>query len=371
MAGMAARESIPRSRRHIAPYRWCVVALLVASCSSAPSATPSGDIQASGAVGPSTSTAIDPPMTTTAGPTPTVKRAFAHCDLDASGCIVANPTPDEVTVARTTGAPSPYISAAHYGPLADQVVDVYLPRGGAALTIVYLHAGGWIAGSRADIPLTILDQLDRHRAVISVGYRLANASPWPAQSNDADRAIRWVRLHASDWGLDPAALVVAGASAGGQLALFLAAAPDLPPELAAVDPRVIGVVAMAAPANVAGLMDDAFGRAVLERLLGCSTTCSPQLLIDASPSTHVSASAPPLYVAVGAADTLVDPERNLVALSAQWSRAIGPSLVWVDLVDNQGHNLDIDGVNVAAVDEFLTMLSQRTSLPQSDRGAPR
>ncbi len=279
---------------------------------------------------------------------------------------MADPASDEVTIASNDLA-KPAVNAARYGPLTDQVVDVYLPRGTAELTIVYLHAGGWVAGSRSEVPVTILDQLQRHRALISVGYRLATTSPWPAQSNDADRAIRWIRLHATDWGLDPSALVVAGASAGGQLALFLAvapghlAAPDLPRELAAVDPRVIGVVTMAAPANVAALLNDAFGRAILERFLGCSTTCSAQLLIDASPSTHVSAAAPPLYAAVGADDTLIVPETNLVGLGAQWSRAIGPSLVWVDLVDNRGHNIDIGGVNVAAIDEFLTMLTQRAS----------
>ena len=101
------------------------------------------------------------------------------------------------------------------------------------------------------------------------------------------------------------------------------------------------------------------GPALLERLIGCSRDCDPATLADASPATHVTASAPPRYIAGGLNDTLVPPDVNVLALSALWAATIGPQAVWVDLVDNQAHNINVNGVNVTALDEFLANLVPR------------
>ena len=106
-------------------------------------------------------------------------------------------------------------------------------------------------------------------------------------------------------------------------------------------------------------MSHEWGPAFLQRLLGCSFDCDPALIVDSSPATHVSASAPPVYLAVGAHDTLVPADVNLFALAKVWAAAVGPRAVWVDLVDNQGHNLDVDGLNVTALDEFLSLVVSR------------
>ena len=55
----------------------------------------------------------------------------------------------------------------------------------------------------------------------------------------------------------------------------------------------------------------------------------------------MTAAAPPLYIAGGLHDTLVPPDVNVLALSALWASMIGPQAVWVDLVDNQAHNIDV------------------------------
>jgi acetyl esterase/lipase len=201
--------------------------------------------------------------------------------------------------------------------------------------------------------------------VISVDYRLTTDYRWPVQIQDVDRAIRWIKAHASDWRLDAKTFVIPGGSAGGHLALFAAVAPghipdpDLPPELRAIDPRVSAVVALAAPADVGALLPNDWGGAIVQRLLGCSFDCTTATIVDASPSTHVTPSAPPAYLAGGANDDLVVPSVNLFALAAAWAAATEPRSVWVDLVDNQGHNLDVNGVNVTALDEFLSFVVSR------------
>ena len=133
----------------------------------------------------------------------------------------------------------------------------------------------------------------------------------------------------------------------------------MPPELRAIDPKVAGIVSLGAPADIASLLERDWGPALLERLIGCSRNCDAATLADASPSTHVTAAAPPLYIAGGLHDTLVPPDVNVLALSALWASMIGPQAVWVDLVDNQAHNIDVNGVNVTALDEFLSNLVPR------------
>lgn len=89
--------------------------------------------------------------------------------------------------------------------------------------IVYLHGGGFALGD--------LDSYDaicaRHAiaaaaVVISVDYRLAPEHPYPAAVNDAWYALQWSAANAERLGADPRRLVVAGDSAGGNLAAVVA-----------------------------------------------------------------------------------------------------------------------------------------------------
>jgi acetyl esterase len=89
----------------------------------------------------------------------------------------------------------------------------YLPRGEAAGTCVYFHAGGWVIGD-----LEMSDALCRRLAagagceLISVAYRLAPEHPFPAPLDDAYAALQWAMRTTEG------SLVVAGESAGGNLA---------------------------------------------------------------------------------------------------------------------------------------------------------
>ncbi|MGB8403433.1 MAG: alpha/beta hydrolase [Mycobacterium sp.] len=101
-------------------------------------------------------------------------------------------------------------------------VRIYHPLGtaeGQLPVLVYFHGGGFV-----------LCDLDSHDSccrrlangagaiVVSVDYRLAPENPFPAAVDDAWAAVQWVSQHAVDLGGDPQRLVVAGDSAGGNLA---------------------------------------------------------------------------------------------------------------------------------------------------------
>lgn len=99
-------------------------------------------------------------------------------------------------------------------------VRVYHPSPGAVLPlVVYLHGGGWVAGSvaAADRPCRALALAGRC-AVASVEYRLAPESPFPDGLLDCRAALGWLADNAAELGADQARIVLCGDSAGANLA---------------------------------------------------------------------------------------------------------------------------------------------------------
>ena len=88
--------------------------------------------------------------------------------------------------------------------------------------ILFFHGGGFVIGSRASYaaPVRMLAH-GTGADVLSVEYRLAPEHPFPAAGEDALAAWRYVVAHAASWGVDPHRVVVAGESAGGNLAAVL------------------------------------------------------------------------------------------------------------------------------------------------------
>ncbi len=96
-------------------------------------------------------------------------------------------------------------------------------RGHGAPVLVYVHGGGWIAGSLTTADAACRRLADRSGcAVLSVGYRLAPEATWPAAIEDVETAVSWLRANAEEHGLDASRLAVGGDSAGGNVAAVLA-----------------------------------------------------------------------------------------------------------------------------------------------------
>src|ERR1700704_1534070 len=113
------------------------------------------------------------------------------------------------------------------GPACDIALRIYTPRelkSGERLPIlVWFHGGGFVIGS-----LDTHDSVCRMLAnradciVVSVDYRLAPESRFPAAVEDCEAALKWVALHAVEFGADAACIAVGGDSAGANLATVIA-----------------------------------------------------------------------------------------------------------------------------------------------------
>jgi acetyl esterase len=121
------------------------------------------------------------------------------------------------------------------GEIVDRTIDspagrlrirIYRPAGVVARllpAILYFHGGGWVMGSLEGYDLVCRYISARTGcAVVAVDYRLAPEHKFPAAIDDAVASFRWLATNATALGIDPARLVVAGDSAGGNIAAVAA-----------------------------------------------------------------------------------------------------------------------------------------------------
>lgn len=110
------------------------------------------------------------------------------------------------------------------GEIPLRLFDVRAERE-AGPVVVYYHGGGFAAGS-IDTHAAVCADMSRalDLPVVSVEYRLAPENPWPAAPDDAEAAARWVAENGAALGRELTGLVLAGDSAGGNLAAVTALA---------------------------------------------------------------------------------------------------------------------------------------------------
>lgn len=198
-------------------------------------------------------------------------------------------------------------------------LDVYAqrtpPNSGPVPVVIFMHGGGWVQGTKeGSILQGVLPYVAMGYSVVNVEYRLANVSLAPAAIEDCRCALRWVVAHAKDYNFDPSRIVVAGASAGGHLALTT----GMIPTSAGFDrscqtkdePRVAAIVNFFGIADVADLLDGPNKPPFPEswpytvQWLGNQPNRA-EIARAASPLTYVRAGVPPTISIHGDKDPLV------------------------------------------------------------------
>lgn len=295
-------------------------------------------------------TAPEPTLIDVADPRPGDLRTDADADVLPPGYVAGTGVYAAADVA--------------YGPDPAQVLDLYLPGATDAPVVLFLHSGGWVGGDEDALRPMVLRFVERGYAVASVSYRLAPDHIFPAQIHDVKLAIRWLKLFGETYGLiDGDRIVVYGISAGGHLAAFVAATPGrfepsgLAPELATFDSSVVGIVSVVGPTDLVDFyrQPHPWALPITEAMVGCSP-CADAQLAEASPITHLGPSLPPAYWAYGGLDDdFVHWSAQGVAIASAWGEQAGPGSSWLDVIDDQGHNIDHTTINQRAVEEFVDL----------------
>ena len=84
-------------------------------------------------------------------------------------------------------------------------LDLYLPTNVATPrpVVVFVHGGGWKNGSRKSARRTASWLTEHGFIVAGIDYRLTDVAGWPAQIDDCNAAVRWLRDNAKKYNIDP------------------------------------------------------------------------------------------------------------------------------------------------------------------------
>lgn len=199
----------------------------------------------------------------------------------------------------------------------DAVFDLYRPQAGADVdlpVVVWIHGGGFVAGSRAEIANYARLLAGDGFAVAVVDYPLAPEVQYPVPVQRLAQALRHLSQHAHDLHLDRERLVLGGDSAGAQLAAQLAALASSPDYAqatglsAGIEPAQLrGVVLFCGPHDARLMSDQAsrswFLRTVMWAYLGSPAPPADKMTAF-SVVPHITPAFPPAFVTVGNGDPL-------------------------------------------------------------------
>jgi len=209
-------------------------------------------------------------------------------------------------------------------------LDVLAPSKPNGLGILWMVSGGWYSDHNAIRPEFVKEFLARGYTVFAVVHGSQPKYTIPEILDDIHRAVRFVRYHAKDYGVDPGRLGITGASAGGHLSLMQGAAgqagkPDAKDPVDKESSRVQAVACFFPPTdflNYGKQGEDAIGRGTLKdfhapfdfhefdpKTKSLVPITKEERIVElgkaVSPVTHVTPDDPPTLIIHGDADKLV------------------------------------------------------------------
>lgn len=204
-------------------------------------------------------------------------------------------------------------------------LDVYQNRTATAPspTLIWIHGGNWVGGSKEASLLTLLPFFQMGWNVVNVDYRLLQQAPAPAAAEDCRCALRWVYEHAKAYNIDASRVVVSGNSAGGHLSLLAAMVPlsaGLDTQCPAPgDLKVAAVINWYGFPNLLDVLTGRTANTAVNNWIGTRAD-RQDLALKLSPSSYVRASLPPVLTIHGNQDP-TSPYEYAVAFHAQLTRA--------------------------------------------------
>ncbi len=234
-----------------------------------------------------------------------------------------------------------------------QKLDLYLPEKPAEHPlplIVHIHGGGWMGGNK--FPCPVVGMVSKGYVVASVEYRFSQKAKFPAQIQDCQAAIRWLRANSKQHNIDPDRVGAVGGSAGGHLSALVGTAGGKK-AFAPIggneeqSDRVQAVCDIYGPANFSTVMkqaaDDKNVRNIFKfnspsdpysQLIGVSLEGNQEKTDAVSPVHYVSQDNPPMLILHGTHDALVP-----LAQSEEFAAALKENgvKVWLQKLPGSGH----------------------------------
>jgi acetyl esterase/lipase len=198
------------------------------------------------------------------------------------------------------------------------VADLYSPSlATPAPAVLLIHGGGWNDKERRSDMDGIARMLaKRGYFVMNATYRLTPAWKFPAQPDDLEQALGFMRKNSDSLNIDPSRIATFGYSAGGHLAALIGLDPKN---------RVKAIVAGGAPSDLSFWPD---GR-LTGLLLGGPVKGNEALYRRASPVTHVRSDSPPVFIYHGTADDLVPIQHPEAFISALEAKGVSHETYWI------------------------------------------
>lgn len=216
------------------------------------------------------------------------------------------------------------------------VMDVHHPENPNGYGIVHISGSGWTRPlawsaqplSERQVDLWGQPLVERGYTVLSLNHRATPRFQFPAPLEDVQRAVRFIRSHAEEYGIDPERIGAVGGSSGGHLVSLLGVLdghgdPDDADPVNRVSAKVQTVVTRAADVDLAGRRLSV----VLALLIGASNSSvtpgseESRRIWEASPINFVTADDPPFLLLHGDADAWVPFEQS--ELMAGALKAVG------------------------------------------------
>lgn len=227
----------------------------------------------------------------------------------------------------------------------DLHLDLAMPKpepgqlGGGAPCIVAIHGGAWRQGDKKQLRVLIAEMAKLGYVGATVQYRFCPEHKFPAQVEDVKCAVRFLRAHADQYGIDPERIGAIGFSAGAHLSMMLGTMdaddgmegeggwPDQSSKVQAVvsyfGPTQFGTPDT--PSRSSPLVTDFLGGTMAEK---------PDAYKNASPLTYVTSGDAPMLLFQGTEDVLV-PYSQAIAMVTAMTDADVPGRV--EFLIDAGH----------------------------------
>lgn len=210
----------------------------------------------------------------------------------------------------------------------DARLDVFYPAsvektGGALATVVWVHGGGWISGSKNLIANYARILAGKGFAVVGVDYSVAPGKQYPTPLRQVNAALGYLERNAKRLHIDPSRLVLAGDSGGAHIAAQVANLASSPAYAATLGiapsitrAQLLGVVLYCGPYDLGRDTPEgrlgAFNRALIRSYFGKDFASNP-LFPTASVINYLTPDFPPAFISVGNGDPLAPQSRALAA----------------------------------------------------------